>query len=87
VGRDRQAAETFVQTCWLWHRDLLCGLAGGPSRLTVFGDAARAAGRERSLDAVLSALRDCREAWLALQGNVSPRLTVEALLGRLAEAA
>jgi hypothetical protein len=36
---------------------------------------------------VLGGLRDCREAWLALQGNVSPRLTVEVLLGRLAEAA
>jgi DNA polymerase-3 subunit delta' len=87
VGRDRQAAETFIQTCWLWHRDLLCGLVDGPARLAVFGDAARAAGRERSLDAVLGGLRDCREAWLALQGNVSPRLTVEVLLGRLAEAA
>jgi len=87
VGRDRQAAETFVQACWLWHRDLLCGLAGAPARLTVFGAEALAAGRPRSLDAVLGALRDCREAWLALQGNVSPRLTVEVLLGRLAEAA
>jgi hypothetical protein len=28
VGRNRQAAETFVEACWLWHRDLLCGLAG-----------------------------------------------------------
>jgi hypothetical protein len=36
---------------------------------------------------VLRALRDCREAWLAIQGNVSPRLSVEVLLGRLVEAA
>jgi DNA polymerase-3 subunit delta' len=87
VGRDRQAAETFVQACWLWHRDLLCALAGGPARLAVFGEAAMAAGRERSLDSVLRALRDCREAWLAIQGNVSPRLSVEVLLGRLVEVA
>jgi DNA polymerase III subunit delta' len=87
MGRDRQAAETFVQACWLWHRDLLCGLAGGPARLAVFGAAATAAARERSLDSVLRALRDCREAWQAIQGNVSPRLSVEVLLGRLAEAA
>lgn len=87
VGRDRQAAEIFVQACWLWHRDLLCALAGGPARLAVFGEAAMAAGRERSLDSVLRALRDCREAWLAIQGNVSPRLSVEVLLGRLVEAA
>jgi DNA polymerase-3 subunit delta' len=80
VGRDRQAAETFVEACWLWHRDLLCGLAGAPGRLAVFGEPPA---RGRSLDQVLSALRDCREAWLAIQGNVSPRLTVEALLGRL----
>jgi hypothetical protein len=36
---------------------------------------------------VLGALRDCREAWLAIQGNVSPRLSVEVLLGRLTEQA
>jgi len=84
VGRDRQAAETFVEACWLWHRDLLCGLAGSPARLTLFGGetAARPAG-ERSLDQVLTALRDCREAWFALQGSVTPRLSVEVLLGRL----
>ncbi|MEX2224132.1 MAG: hypothetical protein WEG40_20280 [Candidatus Rokuibacteriota bacterium] len=83
VGRDRQAAETFVEACWLWHRDLLCGLAGGAPRLALFGEASAGAGGGRSLDQVLSALRDCREAWLALQGSVSPRLSVEVLLGRL----
>lgn len=84
VGRDRQAAETFVEACWLWHRDLLCAQAGGPARLTVFGEPAVAGASTRSLDQVLGALRDCREAWLAIQGNVSPRLSVEVLLGRLA---
>jgi DNA polymerase-3 subunit delta' len=84
VGRDRQAAETFVEACWLWHRDLLCSLAGGPARLTLFGEQAVRAARGRSLDQVMSALRDCREAWHAIQGNVSPRLSVEVLLGRLA---
>lgn len=84
VGRDRQAAETFVEACWLWHRDLLCGLAGAPARLTLYGEPAAQAARGRSLDQVMSALRDCREAWHAIQGNVSPRLSVEVLLGRLA---
>jgi len=84
VGRDRQAAEVFVEACWLWHRDLLCRLAGGAPRLAVFGDAAAKTVGARSLDQVMSALRDCREAWLALQGSVSPRLSVEVLLGRLA---
>jgi hypothetical protein len=83
VGRDRPAAEAFVEACWLWHRDLLCGLAGAPPRLAVFGEAAAKAGGARSLDQVLGALRDCREAWFALQGSVSPRLSVEVLLGRL----
>jgi DNA polymerase-3 subunit delta' len=82
IGRDRQAAETFVEACWLWHRDLLCGLAGAPARLMIRSEA-QAAGRERSLERLTEALRDCREAWLAIQGNVSPRLTVEVLLGRL----
>ena len=38
----------------------------------------------RGLDELLRGLGACREAWQALQGNVSPRLTVEVLLGRLA---
>ena len=72
VGRDRPAAETFVQACWLWHRDLLCAAGRRPARLAVFGEAAAKAGGPRSLDQVLGALRDCREAWFALQGSVSP---------------
>ena len=79
----RQAAETFIQTCWLWHRDLLCGLVGASPSLAVFGEAALKAGGARPLEEVLAALRDCREAWFALQGSVSPRLSVEVLLGRL----
>jgi len=83
VGRDRPAAEAFVEACWLWHRDLLCRLAGGAQGLALFGEATANAGGARSLDQVLGALRDCREAWFALQGSVSPRLSVEVLLGRL----
>jgi DNA polymerase-3 subunit delta' len=83
VGRDRQAAETFVEACWLWHRDLLCALVGAPARLMLRSDAQHAP-HDRSLERLLAALRDCREAWLAIQGSVSPRLTVEVLLGRLA---
>ena len=45
------------------------------------------AGPRRSLDEVLAALEACREAWQAIQGNVSPRLTVEVLLSRLTKAA
>jgi hypothetical protein len=41
----------------------------------------------RSLDEVLAGLSACREAWQAIQGSVSPRLTVEVLLSRLTKAA
>lgn len=83
VGRDRRAAEVFVEACWLWYRDLLCALGGAGPRLAVFGERAREAARERSLDEVVKGLRACREAWQAIQGNVSPRLSVEVLLSRL----
>ena len=87
VGRDRDAALTAIETCWLWYRDLLCAHGGADSHLAVFGDAVRAAGPRRSLDEVLAGLTACREAWQAIQGNVSPRLTVEVLLSRLTKAA
>ncbi len=102
IGRDREAAETAVETYWLWYRDLLCAKGGADQRLSLFG-ALRAAGRRGAgappseaseiqnpegarptLDDVVAGLRACREAWQAIQGNVSPRLTVEVLLSRLA---
>src|SRR6266545_4365082 len=84
LGRDRQAAEAVIETCWLWYRDLLCALGGGGAHLAVFGRGVAAAARRHSLDDVVAGLRACREAWQAVQGNVSPRLTVEVLLSRLA---
>ena len=90
LGRDRDAAEALVETCWLWYRDLLCAHAGASPALAVFGersDAAMERAGRLSLDQIMDALGACREAWLAIQGNVSPRLTVEVLLGRLALAA
>jgi len=44
-------------------------------------------GAQRSLDEVVAGLSACREAWQAIQGSVSPRLTVEVLLSRLTKAA
>jgi len=84
VGRERQMAEALVETSWLWYRDLLSCQAGAGDRLRVFGAAATARADEHSLDAVLAGLTACREAHQALQGNVSPRLTVEVLLNHLA---
>jgi DNA polymerase-3 subunit delta' len=85
VGRDRAAAESTVETCWLWYRDLLCAHGGGDAGLAVF--AGRSPGGRRSLDEIVAGLSACREAWQAIQGNVSPRLTVEVLLSRLTKAA
>jgi len=85
LGRDRGAAETLVEACWLRYRDLLCREAGGDPELAVF-EAPVAPVVARGLDALLSGLAACREAWFSPQGNVSPRLTVEVLLGSLARA-
>ena len=82
LGRDRAAAETLVEVCWLHYRDLLCREGGGDSRLAVFETPPTLI--TRGVDELLRGLGACREAWQALQGNVSPRLTVEVLLGRLA---
>lgn len=85
LGRDREAAEAVVETCWLWYRDLLAAHAHAGAPL-VFADRAEIV-RERAaalpLDAIVAGLRACREAWEAILGNVSPRLTVEVLLSRL----
>lgn len=87
VGKERQAAETLVESCWLWYRDRLCEAAGATEHVRVFGDTRTYDLRERSLDELLTGITACREAWQALQGNVSPRLTIEMLLNRLRPAA
>jgi DNA polymerase-3 subunit delta' len=86
LARERSAAERAIETWWLWYRDRLCSLGGAGDEVAVFGDrqavlSERA--RALSLDQVVDGLRACREAWQAIQGNVSPRLTVEVLLTRL----
>ena len=83
VGRDRQTAEVLVETCWLRYRDLLCAKAGAGPHLTVFAEVGEPRPGRCSLQELLARLVACREAWHALQGNVSPRLTVEVLLNRL----
>ena len=91
IGRDRAMAETAVETWWLWYRDVLCHQAGADARLGVFaadhGPALADRARRLSPDRIVDGIGACREAWQAIQGNVSPRLTVEVLLSRLAVAA
>jgi DNA polymerase-3 subunit delta' len=83
AGRDRPAAEILVEACWLRYRDLLCTRAGAGAHLTVFAELDAPTPERESVEGLLARLAACREAWHALQGNVSPRLTVEVLLHRL----
>jgi DNA polymerase-3 subunit delta' len=85
--RDRERAERLVDALWLFARDLLVARAGGP--LSVLVDRARADAIAReaedwTLDGLLAVLDLCREAREALAVNVTPRLTVELVAGRMA---
>ena len=89
LGRDREAAEAVVDTCWLWYRDLLAAHAA-PDCPLVFSqraDEVRKRAAALPLDAILAGLRACREATQAIAGNVSPRLTAEVLLSQLLDKA
>lgn len=81
---DREGAERLIDHYWWLCRDLLLAGSGAPPSLLVSGgDIEREAARW-SLDDVLAELTRCREARAALETNVSPRLTMEVLLGGLA---
>lgn len=87
VERDRERAERLVDACWLFCRDLVLARAGAPARLLIQPEAADDVAREAgtwSDDELLRAIEACREARRALAVNVSPRLTVEVVLSRLA---
>ncbi len=84
---DREAAERLIDNYWLLCRDLLLAGSGARLSLLVHGAAAEEIAREAgrwSPDELLAELTRCREARAALETNVSPRLTVEVLLSRLA---
>jgi DNA polymerase III subunit delta' len=84
---DRDAAERLIDAYWLLCRDLLLAGSGAPESLLVNGGTAAEIAREStrwSMDELLGELGGCRAARLALETNVSPRLTVEVLLSRLA---
>jgi DNA polymerase-3 subunit delta' len=85
--RDRERAERVVDALWLFARDLLVAKSGGPASLLVNTGHAETIARvaERwSLDGILAAIDTCREAREALAVNVTPRLTIEIVAGRLA---
>jgi DNA polymerase-3 subunit delta' len=83
---DREKAEILVDGCWLLCRDLLLARAGVPAGLLT--DAARAealAGEAAAWtdEGLRAAVETCRRAREMLINNVTPRLTVEAVVGRL----
>lgn len=84
---DREKVEGLVDAYWLRCRDLLLAKAGAPPALLLSGDRADRLAREAeawTLDDILRAIELCREARAALAHNVTPRLTLEILLSRLA---
>ncbi len=84
---DREKAEGLVDAWWLWVRDLLLAKAGAPPRLLLDAERAGALAAEAerwTLDELLDAVALCRRAREALLRNVTPRLTIEVLLSRLA---
>jgi DNA polymerase-3 subunit delta' len=88
--RDRERAERFVDAGWLYCRDLMLAKCGAPARLLTTPDGVGDLVREAdgwSLDALLDRIETCREAREALAVNVTPRLTLEVVLTRLARAA
>lgn len=85
--RDRERAERFVDAYWLFCRDLLLAKCGAPTRLLTDAAAAADVAREAagwSVDELLRGIETCREARQALAVNVTPRLTVEVVVSRLA---
>ena len=83
---DRDRAEALIDGCWLLCRDLLLTRAGASAAL--LSDAGRAdeltaeAGRW-SDDRLLVGIATCRHARATLINNLTPRLTVEMVVGRL----
>jgi replication-associated recombination protein RarA len=88
---DRERAEALIDGCWLLCRDLVLARAGAPAAL--LSDPARAetlaaeAARWPDDATLYRAIEACREARLALVNNVTPRLTVDTLLTRVARRA
>jgi DNA polymerase III gamma/tau subunit len=83
---DREKAEMLVDGCWLLCRDLLLARAGAPPGL--LSDAERAASMTAEAahwtdGGLLTVIEACRHARETLVNNVTPRLAVEAVVGRL----
>jgi DNA polymerase-3 subunit delta' len=87
---DRATVASYLELYWSWYRDALCLAAGGPAALLVHADQEgelRALAARASLPALTAALARVKGAWVALEGNVNPRLALETALLALGEAA
>ena len=91
LGPDRATVAACLETYALWYRDALCLAAGGPPTLLVNVDRREelASLAERaSVAGLVRAWAVIKDAWLALEGNLNPRLALEhALLALGREAA
>jgi DNA polymerase III gamma/tau subunit len=84
---DRARAEALVDGFWRLGRDLLLASAGAPAGLLTVPERAEEIAREAAAwtaDELVAAIALCREAREGLTRNVTPRLTMEILLSRLA---
>ena len=90
VSLDRVTVTSYLELYWSWYRDALCLAAGGPATLLVHADQERelrALAARVPAPALVRALRRVKAAWVALEGNVGPRLALEMALLGLGEAA
>jgi DNA polymerase-3 subunit delta' len=82
---DRATVATYLEFYWSWYRDALCLAAGGSAALLVHADEEaqlRALAARAPAPALAAALARVKVAWVALEGNLNPRLALEtALLG------
>ena len=84
---DRAKAEALVDGFWRLARDLLLAGAGAPAGVLTAPDHVDELAREASgwtTEDLLATIALCREAREALTRNVSPRLTMEVLVSRVA---
>ncbi len=84
---NRETVAAWLATYASWYRDALCLAVGADPALLVHGDCAdalRALAARTSVAALLDALRVVKEAALALEAHVSPRLALEHALLALA---
>jgi DNA polymerase III gamma/tau subunit len=83
---DRERAEHLVDGCWRLCRDLLLARAGAPPALlsdAAHADTLGAEAAHWSDEALRATIETCRHARETLINNVTPRLTVEVVVGRL----